>query len=68
MSRAHHVVKEFGRPRIGEVAPTLFIGPSRFHTLEVLALISPPTGVRIFPVMRFCEPTRLAAGYEEECR
>jgi hypothetical protein len=48
MSHAHHLVQEFGRPRIGAVASTLFIGPSRFGTVEVPALISPPTGVRIF--------------------
>jgi hypothetical protein len=34
MSHPHHVVKEFGQPRVGDVAPTLFIGPSRYGTLE----------------------------------
>ena len=31
--------------------PTLFIGPSRFGTLEVLAVIRPPADVHIFHVM-----------------
>lgn len=65
MARPHHVVKAFGQPRIGTVAPTLFIGPSRFGTLEVLAVITPPGGIWIFHVMRLRESTRTAAGYKE---
>ena len=66
MSHPHHVVKEFGEPRVGDVPPTLFIGPSRFGTLEVLAVIRPPADVRIFDVMLLREATRISAGYEGE--
>jgi hypothetical protein len=66
MAHAHLVVREFGRPRIGLVAPTLFIGPSRFGTLEVLALVSPQRTVRIFHVMRLRESTRTTVGYQEK--
>ncbi|PZS30876.1 MAG: hypothetical protein DLM58_12920 [Pseudonocardiales bacterium] len=66
MSQPHHVVKEFGEPRVGDIPPTLFVGPSRFGTLEVLAVIRPPADVRIFHVMRLRESTRISAGYEGE--
>lgn len=66
MGHAHRVVQAFGEPRVGDVLPTLFIGPSRYGTLEVLAVIRPPADVRIFHVMRLRESTRLAAGYEED--
>ena len=66
MSHSRHVVKEFGEPRVGDVPPTLFIVPSRFGTLEVLALIRPPADVHIFHVMRLRESTRISAGYEGE--
>jgi hypothetical protein len=39
-------------------APTLFVGPSRFGTLEVLADVTPPADVWIFHVMRLRESTR----------
>ena len=65
MSHAHKVVRELGVPRVGALAPTLFIGPSRFGTLEVLATITPPAGVHIFHVMPLRESTRTAAGYQE---
>lgn len=66
MSHPHFIVTEFGKPRIGDVPPTLFIGPSRFGTLEVLAVIRPPGDVHIFHVMPLRESTRAAAGYEGE--
>lgn len=66
MSHPHHVVTQFGEPRVDDVSPTLFIGPSRFGTLEVLAVIRPPAGVHIFHVMRLRESTRISAGYEGE--
>lgn len=65
MSHAHHVVREFRVPRVGGAAPTLFIGPSRYGTLELLATITPPDGVHIFRVMTLRESTRTAAGYQE---
>jgi hypothetical protein len=65
MSHAVMVVREFGEPRVAGLAPTLFIGPSRYGTLEVLADITPPDRVWIFHVMRLRESTRLAAGYQE---
>jgi hypothetical protein len=65
MSHAHKVVREFGQPRIGTAAPTLFIGPSRYGTLEVLATVTPPDGVHVFHVMPLRESTRTAAGYQE---
>jgi hypothetical protein len=66
MSHPHHVVTGFGQPRVGDVPPTLFIGPSRFGTLEVLAVIRPPGDVHIFHVMQLRESTRIVAGYEGE--
>jgi hypothetical protein len=66
MSHPHYVVKEFGEPRVGDRPPTLFIGPSRFGTLEVLAVIRPPSEVHIFHVMQLRESTRMSAGYEGE--
>jgi hypothetical protein len=63
---AQHVVTGFGEPRVGDVPPTPFIGPSRFGTLEVLAVVRPPGGVHIFHVMQLRESTRIAAGYERE--
>lgn len=66
MSHPHHVVKQFGEPRVGDVPPTLFIGPSRFGTLEVIAVIRPPGDVHIFHVMPLRESTRISAGYKGE--
>jgi hypothetical protein len=65
MAHADWVVREFGRPRAGDLAPTLFIGPSRYGTLEVLAELTPPDRIWVFHVMRLRESTRLAAGYEK---
>ncbi len=65
MAHARVVVREFGEPRVGPVAPTLFIGPSRFGDLEVLADVSPPDRVWIFHVMRLRESTRTRVGCQE---
>lgn len=51
----------YGRPQ-GGVRATLYIGPSRFGTLEVLAVITPPAGVHIFHAMQLRETTRLTTG------
>ena len=66
MSHAHKVVREYGSPQVDGSPPTLFIGPSRFGTLEVLATITPPNQVHIFHAMRLRELTRTAAGFTEE--
>jgi hypothetical protein len=66
MSHPHHVVQRFGGPRVGDVPPTLFIGPSRFGTLEVLAVIRPPADVHIFHVMPLRESTRISADHKGE--
>jgi hypothetical protein len=58
MSHPHVVIRAFGEPRGGMTAPTLFVGPSRFGTLEVLADVTPPADVWIFHVMRLRESTR----------
>jgi hypothetical protein len=65
MIHASMVVQEFGVPRLHGRSPMLFIGPSRHGTLEVLAEVTPPDGVRVFHVMPLRESTRRAAGYEE---
>jgi hypothetical protein len=52
------VIRAFGEPRAGMTAPTLFVGPSRFGTLEVLADVTPPADVWIFHAMRLRESTR----------
>lgn len=51
----------YGRPQ-GGVRATLYIGPSRFGTLEVLATITPPDGIHIFHAMPLRETTRLTTG------
>ncbi|MGC4176094.1 hypothetical protein [Demequina sp.] len=61
MAHAVHVAQDV---RSAGQSATLFIGPSRFGTLEVLAEITPPDGVMIFHVMRLRESTRTAVGYE----
>lgn len=66
MAHADMAVRSFGPLRAGEIAPTLFIGPSRFGTLEVLAEVTPPDRVWIFHVMRLRESTGLAAGFQQE--
>lgn len=63
MRNAQHVERDYGRPRVpGGAKATLFIGPSRFGTLEVLATITPPDGVHVFHAMQLRETTRLTTG------
>ena len=64
MSNPHHVVPEFGRARPGFAdPPTLFIGPSRFGTLEVLVSMQPPDDVFVFHAMALRLSTVVEARY-----
>jgi hypothetical protein len=63
IAHAEKFVESFGRPRVGGRAPSLFIGPSRHGTLEVLAIVTPPREVWVFHVMRLRESTARAAEY-----
>lgn len=64
---AHALYDDFEGPRPGhDTSPRLYIGPSRFGTLEVMVNITPPGDVRVFHVMRLRETTRTTVGYEEE--
>jgi hypothetical protein len=66
MSHAHAVYPDFQAPRGGFTrSPTLYVGPSRFGTLEVIAIVTPPADVHIFHVMALRESTRNAVGYQE---
>ncbi len=62
----HLMVANFKEARRPGPSPTLFVGPSRFGTLEVLVGVEPGRGVRVFHAMRLREYTRQAAGYEGE--
>jgi len=60
-------VCEFGLARPGyDSAPDLYIGPSRYGTLEILVDKVPPRGLVVFHVMPLRESTRQKAGYDEE--
>lgn len=63
IAHAELFVESFGQARIGDHAPSLFIGPSRYGTLEVLAVITPPRDIWVFHVMPLRESTAKAAGY-----
>jgi len=63
IANAELFVESFGRPRVGDQSPSLFIGPSRFGTLEVLTIITPPREIWIFHVMALRESTARASGY-----
>jgi hypothetical protein len=66
MSHANAIFPDFQAPRGGfNRSPTLFIGPSRQGTLEVIAIVTPPADVHIFHVMALRESTRNSVGYEE---
>ena len=66
MSQAHAIFPNFQPARGGfNRSPTLFIGPSRYGTLEVIAIVTPPTDVHIFHVMPLRESTRKSVDYEE---
>ncbi len=64
IAHAELFVESFGQPRVGDQAPSLFIGPSRYGTIEVLAVVTPPRDVWVFHVMPLRERTARAAGYE----
>jgi hypothetical protein len=64
IAHAELFIESFGQPRIGDQSPSLFIGPSRYGTLEVLAVITPPREIWVFHVMPLRETTAEAAGYE----
>lgn len=64
---AEHVEPTFGEPRIpGQGAPTLYIGPSRFGTLEVLVIATPPRTILVFHVMPLRAATAEAVGYNQK--
>jgi len=63
IAHAELFVESFGQPRWGDHTPSLFIGPSRFGTLEVLAVVEPPREIWVFHVMPLRESTARAAGY-----
>ena len=66
MSHAHAIFPNFQAARGGRNrSPTLFIGPSRYGTLEVIAIVTPPTDVHIFHVMPLRESTRKSVDYQE---
>ena len=66
MSHAHAIFPNFQAARGGfNRSPTLFIGPSRYGTLEVIAIVTPPADVYIFHVMPLRESTRKSVDYEE---
>lgn len=65
IANAQHVVAEFGQPRVGGEPVTLFIGPSRMGTLEVLVVIRPPQELWVFHAMRLRATTAQAAMYQE---
>jgi len=63
---SHATYPEFQAPRSDfQRSPTLFIGPSRYGTLEVIAIVAPPADVHIFHVMVLRESTRNSVGYQE---
>lgn len=67
MLHAEAVYEDFEPPREGfQTSPTLYIGPSRFGTLEVMVMVSPPSGITVFHVMRLRESTRLSVNFDEE--
>lgn len=53
-------------PRPPHGPTRLWVGPSRFGTLEVIAEITPPDGVWIFHVMPLRQSTADKVGYEEQ--
>jgi hypothetical protein len=49
MLHAEAVYEDFEPPREGfQSSPTLYIGPSRYGTLEVMVTVTPPSGVTSF--------------------
>jgi hypothetical protein len=67
MSHAHAIFPTFQATRGGfNRSPTLFIGPSRYGTLEVIAIVTPPADVHIFHVMALRESTRKVSTTRKE--
>lgn len=67
IAHAHGWYDDFGDPRPPhDAAPRLYIGPSRFGTLEVLVEITPPADVRVFHVLPLRQSTAAAVGFQEE--
>ena len=67
MLHAEAVYEDFEPPREGfQTSPTLYIGPSRFGTLEVMVTVVPPSGINVFHVMRLRASTRLSVGFDGE--
>lgn len=63
IAHADLFIESFGPARVGDRAPSLFIGPSRHGTIEVLAVITPPREIWVFHVMSLRQSTAKAAGY-----
>jgi len=66
IAHAELFIESFGEPHVGDRAPSLFIGPSRYGTLEVLAVITPPREIWVFHVMPLRGSTAKAAGYDKQ--
>ncbi|MEV7973998.1 hypothetical protein [Cellulomonas sp. NPDC089187] len=67
IAHAHAMYEDFGEPRPPhQRSPRLYIGPSRYGTLEILVEITPPAEVLIFHVMPLRVSTSQAVGYQEE--
>jgi hypothetical protein len=66
LGHAHAIYPDFQAPRRGfSRLPTLLVGPSRYGTFEVIAIVTPPADVHIFHVMALRESTRNSVGYQE---
>lgn len=64
IANAHHVVTGFGSSRAGAEPVTLFIGPSRMGTLEVLVALRSPRSIWVFHAMPLRAATAQAADYQ----
>jgi len=64
ITHAELFIESFGQARVGDRPPSLFIGPSRHGTLEVLAVITPPREIWVFHVMSLRASTAKVAGYD----
>ena len=65
IAHAELFIESVGQARIGDRAPSLFIGPSRYGTLEVLAVITPPREIWVFHVMPLRASTAEVAGHDD---
>jgi hypothetical protein len=57
--------EDFEDPRPPHGPATLWIGPSRFGTLEVIAEVSPPRDLEVFHVMNLRPGTAEKVGYQQ---